>query len=298
MSKSEHLTRVPAGRGPQQRSLSAKALEAVRPAAAVPSATVSSIPSYHISFDDKALADHLSRKLASLHETKPLAETETKYYRNARFGSPAPLPRLPMKVNTSPPSRDQLHAHALAVSSPLIASPLTTADAVRTRFLLRKVLPDNVVHLILAYADRFYTISQFSGRKIAVDDDVLLLSISLTQAQCARIVQISLVIRGHDQGWLPTPAGSWRKGVSWTWYSVSTDDAPSPDRRLATNPAGDLETRTHAFNWDTTTDEVLKVKQSRQIRVWAHARYFGWRNVVEEAQIKIRFQPLGGSGLT
>ncbi|EKM56011.1 uncharacterized protein PHACADRAFT_257020 [Phanerochaete carnosa HHB-10118-sp] len=179
---------------------------------------------------------------------------------------------------------------------PAIKSDLTCADAVRTRFMLRKILPSRVVDRILKYAECFPTISQTSGKRVVVDDDILVLSVPLTQAQCDRIMHVSLLIRGHDQGWLPVLEGGPSKN-SWTWYTMCTEEKLDPDRHLVKNRAGDPNTQTYRYEWSATSDEVSKIKEGKKIEIWAHARYFGWKNVVEEAKVVIRFQPLLTSDL-
>ncbi|EKM56009.1 uncharacterized protein PHACADRAFT_257019 [Phanerochaete carnosa HHB-10118-sp] len=179
---------------------------------------------------------------------------------------------------------------------PVVKSDLTCADAVRTRFMLRKILPSRIVDRILKYAECFPTITQTSGKRVVVDDDILVLSIPLSQAQCDRIMHVSLLIRGHDQGWLPVLEGGPSKN-SWTWYTMCTEEKLDPDRRLVKNRPGDPDTQTYRYEWSVTSDEVCKIKEGRKIEIWAHARYFGWKNVVEEAKITIRFQPLLTSDL-
>ncbi|EKM56028.1 uncharacterized protein PHACADRAFT_184741 [Phanerochaete carnosa HHB-10118-sp] len=165
---------------------------------------------------------------------------------------------------------------------------------VRTRSLLRQILPSRVVDRIFSYTYCLPTISQSSGRRIAVDDDILVLAIPLTQAQSNRIMHVSLLIRSHDQGWIPGPDRLSNR--PWTWFTMCTEGRLDIDvdggPRLVTNRRGDPDTQSYEFEWNATSAEVCRIQEGRKIEIWAHARYFEWENVVEEAKITIHFQLL------
>jgi len=100
---------------------------------------------------------------------------------------------------------------------------------------------------------------------------------------------VSLVIHGHDQGWIPTTEGAGAEDVRRTWYTMRTEGEPA--LWTAVNPPGDPAIQSHTVKWDADTDVVRKIQKDKKIQVWAHARYYGWSNYVEKAELKITLKP-------
>ena len=169
-------------------------------------------------------------------------------------------------------------------------------------------------------AEYYYTITVRTAQpRVVVDTrtnraDVPIISITLADPHLAEvadsIVQVSLVIEGHDQGWSGFQADQGTTHNSWTWYSIGTNDPVTHEDRLATNLHAVKDTQTHKFLWDRGSDVVRLLKDGNTLEVWAHARYAsiiapsnescqtvagrypGWKNHVERAELSIYSFPL------
>jgi len=124
------------------------------------------------------------------------------------------------------------------------------------------------------------------------EEDVAILSVSLADPRLAallrRVRRVELVIKGHDQGWSDFPVDHGTTRGAWTWYSLGTNDPATHEGRLATNKHAVSEAQTHGpYVWERDSKVVRMLQEAKVIEVWAHARFSGWVNYVEDAQMSI-----------
>ncbi|GJE98494.1 hypothetical protein PsYK624_147260 [Phanerochaete sordida] len=180
----------------------------------------------------------------------------------------------------------------VSVEKLAVARAVSLADVVRVRMMLQRLLPIELVEIVLHDAQYYSVVTSTQKQLIFHDDDREICTISLNERQRRCIQGISALIRGHDQGWssYPEDRGTYRN--SWTWYSLATSNARNGDApRLATNRHADGTTQTHEFDWDRQSEVVRDVASSGMVALWAHARYPGWRNFIEEARLSVMLYP-------
>lgn len=149
--------------------------------------------------------------------------------------------------------------------------------------MLRHLVPTELADIILHMAQYYYVITVRKAQPSVIVNartnraDVPILSVSLSDPRFTEIVgtiiQVSLVIEGHDQGWSGFQVDHGTKNNSWTWYSIGTDNPTTHEERLVTNLHAVSETQTHKFQWDKDSNIVQLLKERKVLEVWAHARY-------------------------
>ncbi|EKM51812.1 uncharacterized protein PHACADRAFT_31617 [Phanerochaete carnosa HHB-10118-sp] len=187
---------------------------------------------------------------------------------------------------------DILAATASTNPSTPPTSTISLADVLRVRMMLQSLLPIELIEVILHDAEYYSVVSRSTVPRNFTDSDIELFAIILNERQGHCIQEVSVLIRGHDQGWssYPQDRGTYRN--SWTWYTLATlnpHDRNGP--RLATNRHADRDTQTHEFRWGRRSQLVQDIKGTRMVALWAHARYPGWQNFVEEARLVVALYP-------
>ena len=157
----------------------------------------------------------------------------------------------------------------------------TIADIRKARDLLRFKVPTELADIILDMAEYHHVITLTTNRPRNIFNsvhhaDVPILSLYLSRPEYSEfldcLLRVSLVIKGHDQGWSGYPEDKGTLRNSWTWYSIGTDDPRTHEKRLATNLHAVGDTQTHVFEWDRGSDIVQWLKEGKKVEVWAHAR--------------------------
>ncbi len=167
----------------------------------------------------------------------------------------------------------------------------TLADIRLVRGALQSIFPAELVEIIL-YSAEYLCISicdeigsPTTGRgtgnssspgPISIQSgEVVCVTIPpLTEDEVRSIVRLSVMIKGHDQGWTDYCEDHGSTRGSWTWYTITFDKDTPPDapERLATNLHASLRTQTHAFEWDRESEVVRRIRAGQAIKLWAHAR--------------------------
>ncbi|KIP01273.1 hypothetical protein PHLGIDRAFT_374173 [Phlebiopsis gigantea 11061_1 CR5-6] len=162
--------------------------------------------------------------------------------------------------------------------------PTAWADIHRARALLRRLLPLELVDIILQYAEYYYAIVAYTRHPVhSYASELPILAISLRDTEARNVVAISLIIRGNE---CPSLHGT-------TWYSVGTEDPDSHDTPIAHNPPGSSSTMTtHQFRWEVHSSVVQQLKETNVIEVWAHTSTDVALNCIEFAKIEVLCFPL------
>lgn len=145
---------------------------------------------------------------------------------------------------------------------------------VKAHIILQHLFPHYVVHKILHLAQYHAYVSRTTLSPLVIsDEDVPMIALSVPADMCDVIYEVSVTIRGHDQGWSSYPEDKGTTRNSWTWYSLaSREERNDGEQRLATNIHALSDTQEHTFTWNCN-DEILKdLKQNKYISVWGHAR--------------------------
>lgn len=88
------------------------------------------------------------------------------------------------------------------------------------------------------------------------------------------VLRLEVTVRGHDEDWSGSPVDKDTKRSAWTWYSLGTADPRTHEEQLATNLHAVPQTQTHGpFVWGRDSPVMLRLKEDRQLELWAHAEY-------------------------
>ncbi|EKM48808.1 uncharacterized protein PHACADRAFT_202369 [Phanerochaete carnosa HHB-10118-sp] len=171
-------------------------------------------------------------------------------------------------------------------------------DIQHVRRLLRHFVPTELADMILHHAAYYHVRTACTTAPLSVCDsrthhaDVPVLSIELTRladtAALDNVLRVEALVRGHDQGWSGYPEDKGTERNAWTWYSIGSADSATHEERLATNLHAVPQVQTHGpFVWERDSEVVGLLKTERVLELWAHARYPGWTNHVEYAEMSI-----------
>lgn len=139
--------------------------------------------------------------------------------------------------------------------------PTAWTDIFYARALLRRLLPLELVDIILQYAEYYYAVVAYTRYPVHSSAlELPVLAVSLRGIQARNVVSISLMIKGNDCSPL---YGS-------TWYSIGTEDPDSHDTPIAHNPPSSSALITHQFRWEAQSSVVQQLKEDGVIEVWAH----------------------------
>lgn len=176
------------------------------------------------------------------------------------------------------------------------------SEIIEVRMLLCRFVPVELADIILHEATYYHVRVACVSTPCDISDrhthraDTPILSINLTSTEDARLLEcvlrVQAVVKGHDQGWSGYPEDRGTDRNAWTWYSIGSADPATHEQRLATNLHAVPRTQTHGpFVWDRDSELVALLKRDRVLEVWAHARYPGWVNHVDYAELSVTFFP-------
>ena len=149
---------------------------------------------------------------------------------------------------------------------------LSVEDVRRARTILKHLVPIELADIILHFARYYPTISRCAVPRSVSDADVPIITVELENEQAEGVIEVSLEIHGHDQGWSSYPRDHGTTSNSWTWYSLGTEDPESHEERLAVNLHAQSETQVHERFWNKNSKVVQNLRRDRVISIWAHAR--------------------------
>lgn len=118
-----------------------------------------------------------------------------------------------------------------------------------------------------------------------------IVEIKLSKHHRQNLVGLAVKITGHDQGWSSYPADQGTYNNSWTWYTIKI--GTSQPETLWRNRHAVATPETQNKVWDRSSDVVSRLRGHGKLGIWAHARYPGWENTVENASVELFFNPCG-----
>ncbi|GJE95227.1 hypothetical protein PsYK624_114080 [Phanerochaete sordida] len=175
------------------------------------------------------------------------------------------------------------------------------SDIREVRLLLCRFVPVELADIILHNAEYYHVRAARTAGPLIVCDlrthraDECVLSLNFAAddtSVLASVIRVEALVRGHDQGWSGFPEDKGTERNAWTWYSIGSADPATHEERLATNLHAVPTTQTHGpFVWKRDSDVVELLKRERVLELWAHARFPGWTNHIEYAELSVTCFP-------
>ncbi|KIX09700.1 uncharacterized protein Z518_00781 [Rhinocladiella mackenziei CBS 650.93] len=183
------------------------------------------------------------------------------------------------------------------------------SDTYRTASLLLKLLPDDLVPVVLDMAEFWHDAPLASTTKeVHVTErnagQPYLIAELLPVFPARGLRSLTFTVTSRDQGhsWDRHWHGTYEH--SWTWFEVAllpsdsdnrTNDtgikSPIPGKRIITNVHASNEYRTHVVRWSYNDDEeetrklVRSIRAGQKIAITVWARFPAWVNNVRSARI-------------
>lgn len=181
-------------------------------------------------------------------------------------------------------------------------APRSLDDILQTALILRQALIPDLVPDILNNAEYWLKTTNARTEDVGIHQSqagfVYLRSQRISVPMPHAIRRVEFKITSHDQGWADNPSHS------WTWFEAGIEREPNhePDgdsekvtmkKRLCENVAASREKKTHTIVWDDDAEDeeerewLRALKTGDSVLVTVHARFPGWINNVQSAEINV-----------